>query len=222
MVLCKLQISNISLPCMLLCVASYMVLTFCSSLCWQMGHIQYFFLEDWKVVTDFCHSVGIRELYANQMGTHLVVVDDKSEGYMYNPVSVLMDYSSSEPCMISPFLEPSIHKTCSCTEKPHLILTIQVFCDVMVSLGECSWPCKGAAIFWRVGIHSSSDTTSCHRSNEFSQPQPWDIKSHVMNVVRLVQSDAVCVEFHDVLSLGKGRESISQVVAPIGKEFVHS
>jgi len=55
-----------------------------------MGHIQYFFLEDWKMVTDFCHSIGIRELYANQMGTHLVVVDDKSEGYVYNPVSVLM------------------------------------------------------------------------------------------------------------------------------------
>lgn len=55
-----------------------------------MGHIQYFFLEDWKMVTDFCHSVGIRELYANQMGTYLVVVDDKSEGYVYNPVSVLM------------------------------------------------------------------------------------------------------------------------------------
>jgi hypothetical protein len=112
-----------------------------------MGHIQYFFLEDWKVVTDFCHGVGIRELYANQMGTHLVVVDDKSEGYVYNPVSVLMDYSRSEACMISPFLEPSIHRTCSCTEKPHLILRIHVFCDVMLSLGECSLPCKGAAMF---------------------------------------------------------------------------
>lgn len=55
-----------------------------------MGHIHYFFLEDWKMVTDFCHSVGVRELYANQMGTHLVVVDDKSEGYVYNPVSVVM------------------------------------------------------------------------------------------------------------------------------------
>jgi hypothetical protein len=55
-----------------------------------MGHIQYFFLEDWKTVTDFCHSVGIRELYANQLGSHLVVVDDKSEGYVYNPVSVLV------------------------------------------------------------------------------------------------------------------------------------
>jgi WD repeat-containing protein 19 len=53
----------------------------------DMGHIQYFFLEDWKMVTDFCHSVGIRELYANQMGTHLVVVDDKSEGYVYNPTT---------------------------------------------------------------------------------------------------------------------------------------
>ena len=89
-ILYKLQISNVSLFCMSLCVALYMILPLCSSLCSQMGHIQYFFLEDWKMVTDFCHSIGIRELYANQMGTHLVVVDDKSEGYVYNPVSLLM------------------------------------------------------------------------------------------------------------------------------------
>ena len=112
-----------------------------------MGHIQYFFLEDWKMVTDFCHSVGIRELYANQMGTHLVVVDDKSEGYVYNPVSVLTATPSSAACKITPLSEPSIHKTCSCSEKPHLILRIQVFHDVILSPGECPWPCKGTAIF---------------------------------------------------------------------------
>jgi WD repeat-containing protein 19 len=55
-----------------------------------MGHIHYFFLEDWKLVTDFRHSVGIRELYADQMGSRLVVVDEKSEGYVYNPVSVVL------------------------------------------------------------------------------------------------------------------------------------
>jgi hypothetical protein len=55
-----------------------------------MGHIHYFFLEDWKLVTDFRHSVGIRELYADQTGNRLVVVDDKSEGYVYSPVSAVL------------------------------------------------------------------------------------------------------------------------------------
>jgi hypothetical protein len=55
-----------------------------------MGHIHYFFLEDWKLVTNFRHNVGIRELYADEMGSRLVVVDDKSEGYVYNPVSVVL------------------------------------------------------------------------------------------------------------------------------------
>jgi len=43
-----------------------------------------------------------------------------------------------------------------------------------------------------------------------------------MNVDHLVLSDAVCVEFHGLLSLGKGRECISEVVAPTGKVFIHT
>lgn len=56
----------------------------------DMGHIHYFFLEDWKLVTDFRHNVGIRDLYADQSGSHLVVVDEKSEGYIYNPITDVM------------------------------------------------------------------------------------------------------------------------------------
>jgi hypothetical protein len=79
-----------------------------------MGHIHYFFLEDWKLVTDFQHSVGIRELYADQMGSCLIVVDDRSEGYVYSPVSmtlcprscramglsVMADYRSLTSCVM--------------------------------------------------------------------------------------------------------------------------
>jgi WD repeat-containing protein 19 len=55
-----------------------------------MGHIHYFCLEDWKLVTDFQHTSGIRELYADQTGSRLIVVDDRSEGYIYNPVSTVL------------------------------------------------------------------------------------------------------------------------------------
>lgn len=53
-----------------------------------MGSIFYFFIEDWKMINEYRHSIGIREMYAEASGSRLVVVDDKSEGYLYNPVSI--------------------------------------------------------------------------------------------------------------------------------------
>jgi hypothetical protein len=64
-----------------------------------MGHIHYFFLEDWKLVTDFQHTAGFRELYADQMGSRLIVVDDQSEGYIYSPVSI--QYNSSNSSLLT-------------------------------------------------------------------------------------------------------------------------
>nr|CAD7410647.1 unnamed protein product [Timema poppensis] len=52
-----------------------------------MGHIQYFFIEDWKIISEYRHTVGIRSVHADQSGARLIVVDDKSEGYIYNPVT---------------------------------------------------------------------------------------------------------------------------------------
>lgn len=52
-----------------------------------MGHIHYFYLEDWKIVTDFQHNIGIREIFPDQSGNRLIFIDDKSEGYVYSPVS---------------------------------------------------------------------------------------------------------------------------------------
>nr|CAD7392000.1 unnamed protein product [Timema cristinae] len=53
----------------------------------DMGHIQYFFIEDWKIISEYRHTVGIRSVHADQSGARLIVVDDKSEGYIYNPVT---------------------------------------------------------------------------------------------------------------------------------------
>nr|CAD7443869.1 unnamed protein product [Timema bartmani] len=53
----------------------------------DMGHIQYFFIEDWKIISEYKHTVGIRSVHADQSGARLIVVDDKSEGYIYNPVT---------------------------------------------------------------------------------------------------------------------------------------
>jgi hypothetical protein len=64
-------------------------------------------------VTDFQHTVGIRELYADQTGSRLIVVDDRSEGYVFSPVSVVLCYRS----------DLSLHgeaKACCCATMNHL------------------------------------------------------------------------------------------------------
>lgn len=53
----------------------------------DMGDLFYFFIEDWKTVVEFRHSVGIRAIYPDLSGTKIVLYDAKSEGYLFNPVS---------------------------------------------------------------------------------------------------------------------------------------
>ncbi|XP_033108550.1 WD repeat-containing protein 19-like isoform X2 [Anneissia japonica] len=51
------------------------------------GELYYFFIEDWQFVNEFRHVVGIRKLFPDPSGTRLVFVDDKSDGFVYNPVN---------------------------------------------------------------------------------------------------------------------------------------
>ncbi len=53
----------------------------------QGGGIYYFYIEDWNFVNEFRHVVGVRKLYPDPTGTRLIFVDDKSDGFVYNPVS---------------------------------------------------------------------------------------------------------------------------------------
>ncbi|XP_052278623.1 WD repeat-containing protein 19-like isoform X1 [Dreissena polymorpha] len=51
------------------------------------GGLFYFFIEDWQYVNEFRHVVGIRKLFPDPSGTRLVFIDDKKDGYVYNPVN---------------------------------------------------------------------------------------------------------------------------------------
>ena len=53
----------------------------------QKGGLNYFFIEDWQYVNEFRHVVGIRKLFPDPSGTRLIFMDDKSDGFVYNPVS---------------------------------------------------------------------------------------------------------------------------------------
>ena len=56
--------------------------------CCQIGGIHYFYIEDWQYVNEFRHVVGIRKIFPDLNGTKLIFIDEKSDGYVYNPVSV--------------------------------------------------------------------------------------------------------------------------------------
>ena len=56
--------------------------------CFQIGGIHYFYIEDWQYVNEFRHVVGIRKIFPDINGTKLIFIDEKSDGYVYNPVSV--------------------------------------------------------------------------------------------------------------------------------------
>ena len=55
----------------------------------QKGGLNYFFIEDWQYVNEFRHVVGIRKLFPDPSGTRLIFMDDKSDGFVYNPVSII-------------------------------------------------------------------------------------------------------------------------------------
>ncbi|XP_071786835.1 WD repeat-containing protein 19-like isoform X1 [Asterias amurensis] len=51
------------------------------------GELIFFYVEDWQFVNEFRHLVGIRKVYPDPSGTRLVFIDDKSDGFVYNPVN---------------------------------------------------------------------------------------------------------------------------------------
>lgn len=51
------------------------------------GSLFYFFIEDWQFVNEFRHVVGIKRIFPDVSGTHLVFIDEKSDGFVYNPVN---------------------------------------------------------------------------------------------------------------------------------------
>lgn len=53
----------------------------------QGGSLFFFFIEDWRVVSDYRHTTAITNIYAEPSGRRLIIVDSKGEGYLYNPVS---------------------------------------------------------------------------------------------------------------------------------------
>lgn len=52
----------------------------------DMGHIRYFSIEDWKFATEFRHDCGIKQIFCDSSGTRVILLDEKTNAYLYNPI----------------------------------------------------------------------------------------------------------------------------------------
>ncbi|KAI6657490.1 WD repeat-containing protein 19-like [Oopsacas minuta] len=52
----------------------------------DQGGIHYFYLEEWQLVSEYKHEVGVRLLAPDPSGTRLTLTDDKGDGYVYSPL----------------------------------------------------------------------------------------------------------------------------------------
>nr|XP_002124215.1 WD repeat-containing protein 19-like [Ciona intestinalis] len=53
----------------------------------DVGTLNFFFIEDWSNVNTFRHLTQIRNIYPDSSGSHVAVIDDKGDGFIYNPVN---------------------------------------------------------------------------------------------------------------------------------------
>ncbi|KAK3101973.1 hypothetical protein FSP39_007745 [Pinctada imbricata] len=51
------------------------------------GGLNYFYIEDWNFVNEYRHVAGIRHIFPDNVGSRLVFIDEKSDGFVYNPVN---------------------------------------------------------------------------------------------------------------------------------------
>ena len=49
----------------------------------QNGGINYFYIEDWNMVNEFRHIVGIKDIFPDSSGTRVIFIDNKSDGFVY-------------------------------------------------------------------------------------------------------------------------------------------
>nr|KAF6432724.1 WD repeat domain 19 [Rousettus aegyptiacus] len=52
------------------------------------GVIKYFYIEDWQFVNDYRHPVSVKKIFPDPNGTRLIFIDEKSDGFVYCPVSL--------------------------------------------------------------------------------------------------------------------------------------
>ncbi|XP_073502065.1 WD repeat-containing protein 19 [Phyllobates terribilis] len=51
------------------------------------GLVKYFYLEDWQYVNEYRHPVSVKKIFPDASGTRLIIIDEKTEGFVYCPLN---------------------------------------------------------------------------------------------------------------------------------------
>ncbi|XP_029905954.1 WD repeat-containing protein 19 [Myripristis murdjan] len=68
----------------------------------DLGSVVCVLLEDWQTVSSYSHSVGVRKVFPDPNGTQLVIIDDKSGGFLHSPGNV------TDSCYELPNFSPNV------------------------------------------------------------------------------------------------------------------
>ncbi|CAF1574250.1 unnamed protein product, partial [Didymodactylos carnosus] len=55
------------------------------------GILNFFLIEEWKMVNKYKHTSSIHKIYPENFGTSVAFIDQKNDGYLYNVVSIFFD-----------------------------------------------------------------------------------------------------------------------------------
>ncbi|XP_041788987.1 WD repeat-containing protein 19 [Chelmon rostratus] len=66
------------------------------------GNVVCVFVEEWKTVSTYSHSVGVRKVFPDLNGTRLVFIDDKNGGFLLSPAN------ATDSCFELPNFSPTI------------------------------------------------------------------------------------------------------------------
>lgn len=53
----------------------------------KTGNLCHFYIDEWQSVNKYKHDIAIKKIFAEPYGMSVAFIDDKSEGYIYNPVN---------------------------------------------------------------------------------------------------------------------------------------
>lgn len=53
----------------------------------KTGNICHFLIDEWQAINKFKHDCGVKKIYSEPYGMSVAFIDDKSEGFIYNPVN---------------------------------------------------------------------------------------------------------------------------------------
>ncbi|XP_039456737.1 WD repeat-containing protein 19-like [Oreochromis aureus] len=72
------------------------------------GSVVCVLVEDWETVSSYSHSVGVRKVFPDVIGTRVVFIDNQNSGFLLSPANVSAFLKATESCFELPNFSPTI------------------------------------------------------------------------------------------------------------------